>query len=525
MMRPFSLSLASAVTLISLFVAREARAVVHEPNGLAVPQPAPGGETSLNVFFAGKGEAIDWQADAQTTPNAFSPLCAFTSTFVLNDAGSHFGLAWYNDTGQTPLASDLHILVPANSPVGTTFQGTSIKQDPAYAGGLIGFALVGGETHYINASYDKNCSGCNPPGPWITALMYASKNTPNAYYICFEDGGTSASGWNNDGDFNDDVFFLTGITCSGGGQTCDTGLPGVCASGVTQCTANGITCQQLTQPAAETCNGLDDDCNGVVDEGNSLCATDQVCDKGTCVKKCMGAEFPCPSDKVCNTNGYCVDPACETVNCPSGQVCIQGTCKGPCDGVTCPYSQVCLAGVCKDPCASVTCASGEVCDGGACVTSCTCLPCTGGNACDTVSGNCVEPTCVGIACGAGTHCVAGGCVEDCAGAVCPFGQGCIAGVCTAIATGSGGSGPSSTGTGLASGSGGGGSASGTTAGGSGGANGNGGSGAGIKTNAGGCGCELASDRDPVERGLAMAGVALGLAALRRRRTAKGRVIR
>src|SRR5664279_3352204 len=180
MMRLSLLALLIGGLAASLSIAKEARATVHEPNGLAVPQPAPANETSLNVFFGAQGEAIDWQADAQTTPHAFSPLCTFTSTFVLNDAGSHFGLAWYNDTGATPLATDLHILVPAGSPVGTMFQGTSIKQDPAYLGGLIGFALVGGETHYINSAYDQQCSGCNPPGPWITALMYASKNTPNA---------------------------------------------------------------------------------------------------------------------------------------------------------------------------------------------------------------------------------------------------------------------------------------------------------------------------------------------------------
>src|SRR5262249_15906158 len=138
--------------------------------------------------------------------------------------------------------------VPANSPVGTTFNGTTIKNDPAYKGGLVGFALVGGETHYTNPAYDNLCSGCSPPGHWITALIYASKNTPNAYYICFEGGATSAAFWNNDGDFNYDVFFLTGITCSGGGQPCDTGKPGICASGVTQCTAGGTTCQQITQP-------------------------------------------------------------------------------------------------------------------------------------------------------------------------------------------------------------------------------------------------------------------------------------
>jgi hypothetical protein len=265
--RALGLALATAL----LLGAATSRAGITEPNGLAVPINSGPSEIQLNAFFASRGEAIDWINDAHTTPNTFSPLCGFTATYVLNQAGSHFGLAWYNDTGTTPAAADLHQLVPPNSPVGTMFSGTVIRNDPAYTGGLVGFALVGGETHYTNPAYDTLCSGCNPPGPWITALIYASTVTPQAYYICFEDGSTSANSWNNDGDFNDDVYFVTGISCAGGGQTCDTGMPGICAAGLTQCSAtaaSGTTCQQLNQPApTETCNGLDDNCNGQTDEG------------------------------------------------------------------------------------------------------------------------------------------------------------------------------------------------------------------------------------------------------------------
>src|SRR5262249_9104182 len=155
--------------------------------------------------------------------------------------------------------ADLHEIVPAGAPLGQVINGVTIKNDPAYKGGLVGFALeVGGSeiAHFTNASYDINCTSCNTPGHWITAIVYPSVVTPNAYYICFEDGTTTYYGWSNDGDFNDDVFFLTGITCAGGGQPCDTGKKGICASGVSQCTANGTICQPVTAPATEACNGL-----------------------------------------------------------------------------------------------------------------------------------------------------------------------------------------------------------------------------------------------------------------------------
>ncbi|HEY8042609.1 MAG TPA: MopE-related protein [Polyangiaceae bacterium] len=411
-----------------------AAASVTEPNGLSVPiDSSP--QIQLYTLFANRNESINWQTDAHITPNQFSPLCGFTATYVLNQAGSHFGLAWYNDTGTAPLATDLHALLAPNSPVGATFSGTVIKNDPNYKGGLVGFALVGGETHYTNASYDTQCTGCSPQGPWVTALMYASTATPNAYYICFEDGPTSATSWNNDGDFNDDVYFVTGITCSGGGQPCDTGKPGICAAGLTQCNANGTTCQELNPPAqTETCNGLDDNCNGSTDEG-APCPAGKICDQGTCVAACNGNEFPCPAGLVCSNDGHCLDPKCVNVTCPSGQVCVQGLCKAPCDGVKCPHPQVCRVGVCVDPCAGVTCQAGQVCLSGVCIANCNCQPCAQGKACDKPSGQCLDSACTGVTCGAGTYCVAGNCVDDCAGAVCPAGQTCSAGACVAAPDG------------------------------------------------------------------------------------------
>ena len=44
----------------------------------------------------------------------------------------------------------------------------------------------------------------------------------------FQGSGT----YKNDGDFNDFVFFITGLTCEGGGEPCDTGLKGACAASV-----------------------------------------------------------------------------------------------------------------------------------------------------------------------------------------------------------------------------------------------------------------------------------------------------
>lgn len=513
--------LASAAALALAAAASPASATVTQPNGLVVPLDSANGETQIYTLFTNLGEPIDWKADAASTPGAFSPLCDFSVKFVMKQSASSLGFGWYNATGAAPTVAEIHNLLPSGSAPGPTIKSADIKMDPAYLGGLIGFALTGGQTHYSESQWNPVCSGagCTQVGPWVTAVVYASKTIPNAYYIAFEDGamGTTGNSFNNDGDYNDYVYLVQGITCSGGGQPCDTGLPGTCATGVTQCTANGTTCKGLAAAAAETCNGLDDDCNGTTDEG-SLCPTDFVCDKGTCVKGCATGEFVCPSGKICNAGGYCVDPACKDVTCESGKVCVAGVCKGPCEGVTCPFPQTCLGNGCVDPCAGVTCAMGEVCDKGACITACSCAPCATGLACDAMSGLCGDPACVGVACGAGTHCVSGACVDVCAGAVCPTGQACSMGQCVTVmgTTGAGGS----TGTGLGFGGedGSGSSVTGgtgsmmTTTGAGGGSGGTGGAGSG---SSGGCGCSVIGEPES-GTGLALCGLLLAAARARRR---------
>lgn len=56
----------------------------------------------------------------------------------------------------------------------------------------------------------------------------------------------------------------------GGGVACNTGFPGVCALGATQCANGLLSCVGLVNPGSqpEVCDGLDNNCNGQSDEGN-----------------------------------------------------------------------------------------------------------------------------------------------------------------------------------------------------------------------------------------------------------------
>lgn len=56
------------------------------------------------------------------------------------------------------------------------------------------------------------------------------------------------------------------------GMSCMTGLAGPCGVGASRCTSGALTCQQTVMPVPEICgNGIDENCNGIVDDGAGCC--------------------------------------------------------------------------------------------------------------------------------------------------------------------------------------------------------------------------------------------------------------
>jgi hypothetical protein len=95
----------------------------------------------------------------------------------------------------------------------------------------------------------------------------------------------------------------------GGGQLCATGQPGVCAEGTVQCTSGALVCVADQAPTAEVCDGIDNNCNGFTDEGTG----GDACDTGYLGVCAAGTD-------------YCVDGVLECV-------LDQGPKKERCDGV------------------------------------------------------------------------------------------------------------------------------------------------------------------------------------------------
>ncbi|MDP3274262.1 MAG: nidogen-like domain-containing protein [Deltaproteobacteria bacterium] len=294
------------------------------------------------------------------------------------------------------------------------------------------------------------------------------------------------------------------VLCPDAGRPCSTGMMGACGEGRTACEGNGQTCRVINQPRSEACDGVDNDCNGSVDD-NAVCPAGQRCLRGSCVSSCV--EGDCFDGFAC-VRGECVERGCETLECPAGQRCAAGRCVGACDGVVCPVGQICRAGRCFDPCAGVTCAMGQVCEVGVCVPGCgRCRSCTEGLACRESDGRCVLQGCQGVSCTAPQVCRAGACVGPCDGVVCPAGESCREGQCVASASpGSDGGGPVP------------GADGGTVTGPDGGTVGMDGGGGGGLRPASGCACR-AGTKSPTRRGwvtLVLTG-ALALSATRRRR--------
>jgi MYXO-CTERM domain-containing protein len=187
---------------------------------------------------------------------------------------------------------------------------------------------------------------------------------------------------------------------------------GVCKAGLTVCRGGKIVCDGCVGPSAEICDGKDNNCDGMIDV-NTTCPDGLACREGACTPVCKPGEFPCPAGYMC-IDTFCIPQRCIGVTCPAGQKCDNdtGLCVDLCDKVNCVAPTHCRAGLCVD-CSS----PGEGCDPG--------QKCLGGL--------CKSDPCTDVTCGNGKYCSDGNCVDLCTHIDCPTGQTCVAGTCTADA--------------------------------------------------------------------------------------------
>jgi hypothetical protein len=290
---------------------------------------------------------------------------------------------------------------------------------------------------------NNHCGGCN-----ITCPDGFTCQNGQCIQLCLDQ---DADGWTTcDGDCNDsDPNINPGVPelCDGVDNDCngmvDEGLGTLtCGTGACQTTIpaclNGQEqiCIPVT-PTAEICgNGIDDDCDGLVDENCTGSCTDGILNGTETGVDCGGPTCPpCPAGQGCSTmsdcgpglicqGGICVEgcPPAGTA-CDDGDPCtVNDTQNGSCQCIGMPL-------VCDDgnPCTT------DICQNGTCVF----MVAPNGTACP--GGVCNNGTCV-TSCPPGTTNCGGTCVDlstssqNCGacGNTCPPGQTCVNGLCTLV---------------------------------------------------------------------------------------------
>jgi len=192
------------------------------------------------------------------------------------------------------------------------------------------------------------------------------------------------------------------------GLPCDVGLGACAAGGISVCPTPGAAavCEGPSpgDPVAEECNGADDDCDGMTDEdGAELCGGSEL---PVCLA--LGSEHRCgcTGDRQCGeaASGRICDLA--SYSCVDG--CVDGFDRNGCpEGLRCTSRDFARPGVCSSACTG----DGECrdaalprcqLDAGVCVECVSDGDCAGRSdgrsACDVAVGQCARPTADGGGC-------------------------------------------------------------------------------------------------------------------------------
>jgi hypothetical protein len=174
----------------------------------------------------------------------------------------------------------------------------------------------------VDGSQDpQNGTACD--GPDGDFCNEGTRSCAGGALVCSDNTGTNVEVCNG---LDDDCDGPVDEGNPGGGGGCNTGIPGPCANGVLNCSGGSLQCTQTVFPVPEDCsNAIDDDCNGVVNNGcgcsHPLCSTG-VALTNNC-NACVGS--------ICAVDPYCCNISWDSI-------CV-GEVRTVCNSLTCAESQ------------------------------------------------------------------------------------------------------------------------------------------------------------------------------------------
>jgi hypothetical protein len=372
------------------------------------------GGTQLCAAAAGSGVATWGACVGQTTPAAETCNGLDDNCNGLTDDVAGVG------TACCP--------VSANGKCGTGICTTGLNQ---CSGGSV--QCIGGQglgTEVCN-NLDDNCNGvtddvagvgsvCCPSGKCGIGICTGGiQQCSGTALICA--GSPIGPAVETCDNIDNDCNGLTDDLPGKGSQCCPAGIScgvGVCSFSTLQCvTGNAqLQCPVATGPTAEVCNGLDDNCNGITDDvatAGTSCCTSGLCGAGVCTSGVQKC--------VQNASTLVWAITCTGEGLPKTEICdqIDNNCDGQTDNATGVGSTCCnfksSSGV--DLCGVGSCTDGSL----QCAAGNSAPVCTGGTGPVSETCNGLDDNCDGI-----TDNLPGGTVGA---ACCPSGK-CGTGLCT-----------------------------------------------------------------------------------------------
>ena len=218
----------------------------------------------------GWGNANTWAGNANAHPDFQVVGNPVVGSIAARNAGTYGHVAWVTDVNGGTI-----IVTEENCCTGCNWGMRSWTYNASYFDA--GFIVPVSQCQCSNGdTQDQGCGNCGQRSRSCGGdCMWGAWSSCSGEGAC-SDGQTETTDCGDCGQQSrscgGDCQWSGWSACEGddpGGGTlaCDSGLPGACADGIERCLAGTLTCEPNAAGAAEICDGVDNDCDGSIDEG------------------------------------------------------------------------------------------------------------------------------------------------------------------------------------------------------------------------------------------------------------------